>query len=63
MISFNRVKKALKKIKGKRKIDTDCSVLPRDWNGLKALKHEQLFQDDSKMKSEDFTIYEGLAEV
>ena len=46
MISFNRVKKALKKIKGKRKIDTDCSVLPRDWNGLKALKHEQLFQDD-----------------
>ena len=37
-------------------MDTDCSVLPRDWNGLKALKHEQLFQDNSKMISEDLAF-------
>ena len=63
MIPFKRAKKALKRIKEKSQIQLEqmvskCSVFPRDLNGL----HDQLYQDNSKMISNDFTIYEDLAE-
>jgi hypothetical protein len=61
-ISFDRVKKALKRIKEQRKMNKGRSILPRTWNGVKAQKNEQLCQDNSKMTPEDFTIYEDLAD-